>query len=302
MRLSKYVIFTTFQHRNRWFSETCWKDRMCVRKFDGSRQEFDRNRIIRTCLRNGASEETASRIANRIESQVHEGIRTRDILSLIWRYLGDHHPETRMRVDLRVALSLLRSKPDFEEYTSLILKDLGYSVQSNQTLRGRCIEHEIDAIAQKEGTTTYVEVKHHNRAHTYTSLEVPMKVWATLQDLAEGEKLGYHKTNFTNALIVCNTKFTDHARTYADCVGIGHIGWKSPAPNGLEDIIERRKLYPITVLREVDGRMRRLLIENGIILLRQLIEEDAQRLTRNRIVSMNRLSSLRSKARSILDE
>jgi chaperonin GroEL (HSP60 family) len=101
---------------------------------------------------------------------------------------------------------------------------------------------------------------------------------------------------------VCNTKFTNHARTYADCVGIGHIGWKSPAPNGLEDIIERRSLYPVTVLKEIDRRLQRLLLDNGILLLRQLIEEDAEILTRKRIVSTSQLSSLRNKTRRILNQ
>jgi hypothetical protein len=272
-----------------------------VKKFDGSRQQFDKNRIIHTCLRNGASQESAQKIADRIENDIYEGIRTEEILGLVWKYLGDHHPVSRMRVDLRLALSLLRPKPDFEEYTSLVLKHLGFVVQSNQILRGRCIEHEIDAIARKADKITYVEVKHHNRAHTYTPLEVPMKVWATLQDIGEGRKLGYHNINFTNALIVCNTKFTDHARAYANCVGIDHIGWKSPVSNGLEDIIERGGLYPVTLLKGVDRRLQRVLIENGILLLRQLIEEDADRLTSRRVISVNQLSSLKDKTRNILD-
>ncbi len=91
---------------------------MYVRKFDGSRQQFDKNRIIRTCVRNGASEDTAVKIANSVEKDAYDGMRTDEILGLIWGYLGEHHPETRGRVDLRVALSLLRSKPDFEKYAS----------------------------------------------------------------------------------------------------------------------------------------------------------------------------------------
>jgi hypothetical protein len=274
---------------------------MYVRKFDGSKQEFDRNRIIHTCLRNGASNETAIKIANRVEDEAYEGMRTKEILDLIWEYLGEHHPESKIRVDLRLALSILRSKPDFEEYASLILKELGYSVQSNIILKGRCIEHEIDAVARKEGRTIYVEVKHHNKAHTYTSLDVPMKVWAALQDLAEGRKLGYHLTDFTDALIICNTKFTEHARTYAGCVGINHIGWKSPAPNGLEEIIERRGLYPVTVLKEIDRPLQRLFVENRILLLTQLIREDANILVEKRVVSRSKLSSLRDRSRKILN-
>jgi hypothetical protein len=276
------------------------RQNMNVRKFDGSRQQFDRNRIIQTCLRNGASEETANSIAETIEKNLYEGITTQEILEFIWKHLGRHHPESRARNDLRLALGLLRPKPDFENYAALILQKLGYVVQSNQVLRGKCIEHEIDAIAQKEGRTFYVEIKHHNRTHTYTPLDVPMKVWATLQDLAEGRKLGYHTVEFTNSLIICNTKFTNHARTYSDCVGIDQLGWKSPAPNGFEAIIERNGLYPITLLKEIDRRLQRLLVENRILLLRQLIENDAKILVRKRIVSGQQLASLQSKSQTIL--
>jgi hypothetical protein len=274
---------------------------MYVKKFDGSKQEFDKNRIINTCLRNGASQETASEIANRIEKEIYDGTRTKDILRLIWKYLTRHHPESRSRVDLRSALSLLRSKPDFEKYVSLILENLGYSVQSNVILKGRCIEHEIDAIAKKAERILYVEIKHHDRPHTFTPLDVPMKVWAVLQDLTEGRKLGYHNVNFAKALILCNTKFTDHARTYADCMGIGLIGWRSRGTNGLADIIERRKLYPITVLKEVDRRLQRLFVDNGILLLLQLTRQDAEILTKKRIISSSQLSSLRSKSLKLLD-
>jgi hypothetical protein len=273
---------------------------MYVRKFDGSKQQFDKGRIFETCLRNGASEETAASVADRVENESYDGMRTKEILDLVWQYLGEHHPDSRMRTDLRLALSLLRSKPDFEEYASLILKDLGYSVQSNVIVKGKCIEHEIDAIALGDVRTIYVEVKHHDRAHTYTPLEVSMKVWATHQDLIAGRKLGYHNFDFTNALIITNTKFTDHARTFADCVGIDRIGWKSPPSNCLEGIIESRSLYPVTVLRE-DRSLQRLLLENGIILLRQLTEPNVERLVRDRTLSNSQLINLREKANRILN-
>ncbi|HUK27547.1 MAG TPA: ATP cone domain-containing protein [Candidatus Acidoferrales bacterium] len=274
---------------------------MYVRKFDGSTQQFDKNRIIASCLRNGASQETAYTVADRIENESYDGMRTKEILDLVWQYLGEHHPDSRIRIDLRLALSLLKSKPDFEEYASLILKDLGYSVQSNVIVKGKCIEHEIDAIAQKDTRTLYVEVKHHDQAHTYTPLEVSMKVWATHQDLIAGRKLGYHNFDFTNALIICNTKFTDHARRFADCVGIDRIGWKSPPSNSLDGIIESRRLYPITILRG-ERRLQRLLLDNGIVLLRQLVDSKADRLTRDRILSTSQLSNLRQKSVRILSQ
>lgn len=255
-----------------------------------------------TCLRNGASKEAATKIADKIEKAVYDGMRTKEILGLIWTQLGEYHPETETRIDLRTALSLLRPKPDFEEYSSLLLKDLGYAVQSNVILRGKCIEHEIDAIAQKENLTTYVEVKHHTQPHTYTPLDVPMKVWATLQDLNEGRKLGYHNVEFARALIICNTKFTDHARAYSNCVGIDHFCWKSPPQNGIDDIIRRRNLYPVTMLKDIDRRLLRLLVDNGIVLLRQLVQEDAEIMVKKQLITDVQLSSLRNRSRNIINK
>jgi len=54
--------------------------------------------------------------AIRLRDSAYEGMRTKEILNLVWQYLGEHHPESRMRVDLRFALSILKYKPDFEEY------------------------------------------------------------------------------------------------------------------------------------------------------------------------------------------
>ncbi len=272
---------------------------MYVRKLDGSLQQFDRDRIFRTCLRNGASNETAVRVAGSIEKELYDGMSTKDLLRSVWSYLGKH-PESHSRIDLRLALSLLKPRPDFENYASLLLRSLGYSVEPNKVLRGRCVEHEVDAIARKEDRTVLVEVKHHDRMHTYTPLDVVMKVWATLQDLTEGRKLGYNDLNFTSSMILCNTKFTNHARAYADCAGVGYIGWKSPAPNGLETIIERNALYPVTLLRDVDRRLQRVLVGSGILTLRQLFEEDAAGLVEKRRISNRQLSSLREKSRKIL--
>jgi len=44
-----------------------------VRKADGTRQLFDRERIASTCLRMGATEEMAEAVAKSIESRVYDG-------------------------------------------------------------------------------------------------------------------------------------------------------------------------------------------------------------------------------------
>ena len=108
-----------------------------------------------------ADREAAEAIADKIESRAYDGIPTQKILQMIFRYLKKHRPAVRHQIDLRMAISLLRPKPDFERFVQMLLEEHGYAVTSNRIIRGKCVEHEIDAIARKGGETYLVEIKHH---------------------------------------------------------------------------------------------------------------------------------------------
>ncbi|MFQ6057186.1 MAG: ATP cone domain-containing protein, partial [Methanosarcinales archaeon] len=181
---------------------------MFVTKFDGRKQEFKKEKIVRTCLRMHATREQAYAIAEKIESKIYDGITTKEILKMIFKYIKEYRPEIRHEIDLRKAISLLRPKPDFEVFVQLLLRTMGYDVTPNQILKGKCVEHEIDAVAKNENETILVEVKHHYSHHTYTGLDVCLVAQSRLEDLVEGFKLGHNKINFNKVMIVCNTKFS----------------------------------------------------------------------------------------------
>ena len=65
-------------------------------------------------------------------------------------------------------------------------------------------------------------------------------------------------------MIVCNTKLSEHAKRYADCREILHIGWRSPKNMDLQKMIEKKKIYPITLLRGLNVKARNNLMSNGI--------------------------------------
>lgn len=271
-----------------------------VTKADGTKQPFQREKIINTCLRMHASREAAESIADKIESRVYDGIPTKKILQMIFSYLKKYRPAIRHQIDLRKAISLLRPSPDFERFVQMLLGEHGYTVTRNRIIRGKCVEHEIDAIAQKGDETYLVEIKHHSNHHTYTGLDVPRIARATLEDLTEGLNLGLNSINFSKALIVCNTKFSEHAARYAECRGIDHIGWKAPPEHGLERMIEERGLHPITLLRGLDKGSREKLADNGILLLKQLITHDADELSEKTKISKDQLIDIMKNAKEIL--
>ena len=271
-----------------------------VTKADGTREVFNKWKIVRTCLRMGATQEAAETIASEIESRLYDGITTRRILQMVYSRLKKHRPVMKLQIDLRRSLSLLRSAPDFERYIQLLLREHGYEVTSNQIIRGRCVEHEVDAVARKDGKTCIVEVKHHYKYHTPTSLDVSRISRAVFEDLTEGHQLGHNKLKIDYAMIVCNTKLSEHAKRYADCRGISHISWSSPPNHDLQTMIETKKVYPITILKGLSATTRNRLTSNGIILLKQLAEKNIVDLRRQTGIQKQKLAPLVDSARAIL--
>jgi hypothetical protein len=272
-----------------------------VTKADGMRQRFDKEKIVKTCIRMGVSPEDAEAIAQIIEKQSNEGITTKQILKAIFRETRKHKPQTKHVICLRESLSFLRPHPDFERYIQLLLKEHGYAVTSNRLLHGRCVEHEVDAVIQKNGTTIIVEVKHHANFHARTGLDESRIARAVLEDVNEGFQLGLNDLQADGAMIVTNTKFSSHAKIYAACRNIRLIGWSYPLEHGLQALIESKKLLPVTYLRNLRVSDRKQLLSAGFLLLRQLLKENPKTLSKKTMVSRKTAESIINKSAIILN-
>ena len=53
-----------------------------VIKADGSRQLFDKEKVVKTCLRMGANRKIAEDVAQSVEGSLYDGISTEKILSM----------------------------------------------------------------------------------------------------------------------------------------------------------------------------------------------------------------------------
>ena len=270
-----------------------------VTKVDGRRQPFEKQKIINTCVRMRLSEKQAEAVAGRIEQKLYDGITTKKILDMIFTFAKEYKPEIKHRINLRESISLLRPKPDFEQFVRLVLESYGYEIKSNQLLRGKCVEHEIDGIVKKDNQTVCLEVKHHYNSHTYTGIGVCLEAQATFEDLRDGFGRE-HTIKFNKAMIVCNTKFSDHAKQYAACKGIELIGWNMPKNSCLEEMIEDRKLYPITFLKNLDEKDEARLADAGIVLLNQLIDYDELELCKRTRIPKRKIRFLKKLAEQFM--
>jgi len=87
-----------------------------VIKWDGRSEPFQREKIVRTLLRVGASPDAAEEIAEEIEEEAYEGITTKEILDMAFKRFEKYKPAVSFMKDLKTALGEMRSAPEFEEY------------------------------------------------------------------------------------------------------------------------------------------------------------------------------------------
>ena len=268
-----------------------------VTKADGSKQLFDEEKIVRTCLRMGASREDALQIVQKVEGRLYEGISTRKILQMIYSLMRKQKPAVKHLFDLKYGISLMEPKPEFEAFIRILLVHSGFKVEPNTILRGLCGEHEADAIATRDGMTHFVEVKHHNSYHALTGLDESRIARAILEDVTEGYSHGLSSIKIDRAMIVTNTRYSEHAMKYGRCRDILQVGWSSPEFFGLREMVEKHKLYPLSCLRGISAKVRLRLVEAGVVVIKQLLEQDLRYLERKTELPRETILSIMEKAR-----
>ncbi|MFO7574109.1 MAG: hypothetical protein R6W67_03010, partial [Bacteroidales bacterium] len=72
--------------------------------------------------------------------------------------------------------------------------------------------------------------------------------------------------------VVTNTRFSGDSVSFGECSGLRLLGWDYPESEGLKDIIERERIYPVTALNSITKREKQQLLEKGIVTCEQLFD------------------------------
>ncbi|MCD6522643.1 MAG: restriction endonuclease [Candidatus Diapherotrites archaeon] len=268
--------------------------KVMIVKASGEVEEFDPNKVYRAVRRAGATEELAEEIVRKVSNRVKQGWTTHKIFRYTFKLLNEHKPEVASKYDIKGAIFRLGPEGhNFETFVGFVLQALGYKTEVAEILEGRCVKHEVDVIASKPGERLMVECKFHNEPGIKCSAQTGLYTYARFLDLTEG------KEKFTEPMLVTNTKFTTDLIDYAQCRGIRLLGWSYPLKEGLEILIDRLKLYPITVLQNLDRRTMRILFENGVMLVKQLRDIDTREFSKKTGIPSKVLWRLRKEAERI---
>lgn len=244
-----------------------------VKKASGQIEPFSEEKVMLSLRRAGIDQDMAKIILSQLERKLYNGIPTYKIYSDIFNYLKKENPVFLGKFNLKKAIMELGpSGYPFEKFIGALLKHYGYTVQTGVNVFGRCVNHEVDVVAEKENQHFMIECKFHNQPGGCSDVKVALYVKARFDDIAAvwKEKTG-HQEKFHQAWLVTNTRLTSDAIQYGECVGMKLIGWNYPTKGSLRDLIEDSGLHPITCLTSLSSAQKQLLLSHDIVLCKDLL-------------------------------
>ena len=272
-----------------------------IKKATGQIENFNENKLMNSLVRSGAEPDHAREVVREVVRQIKPHMSTRKIYRLAYRYLKQYNNISVMRYSLKEALLKLGpSGYPFEKYVGELLRNQGYDVKVGIILEGKCVSHEIDVFAENKEKIILVECKYRNNAEGAHDVKTALYVHARHQDLQPKMKKQYPDKEIKGQLVT-NARFTDDAIKFAECSDLQMVSWRYPRKNSLEIMIEKDRLYPVTVLSGLNSHQIHTLIEQDIFLMRDLLKKDSASIRRLLSITDRKASELIHQAHELCE-
>ncbi|OGY39249.1 MAG: hypothetical protein A2418_00160 [Candidatus Brennerbacteria bacterium RIFOXYC1_FULL_41_11] len=253
---------------------------MFVLKAGGKKEYFNKKNIERSLAAIGLDAKIAKGLSDEVSLRFKKSVSSDEIFRFVISRLKSYGPEFLGRYNLRRAvMNLGPTGYPFERYVAKVLEEYGYRTKTNQIVQGHCVKHEIDVMAWKDKTHLIVECKYHNTHGARSDLKVALYVWSRFLDIKKKweEDPGHKQAEFHGVWLMTNTRFTSEAVQYGECVGMLLTGWGYPREMSLEKMIHDKKLYPIDIFPDWNGKLNyHKLYESEISLLRDCLNFSAK--------------------------
>lgn len=267
-----------------------------VEKASGDLVPFDIEKLRDSLFRSGANDVIVEEIIDQINSELFEGMTTKEIYNRAFGLLKRTSKASAAKYKLKKALHELGpSGYPFEDFVAEILKFQGYKVRVGEIIRGHCVQHEVDVIAEKEGEYLIVECKFHQHQDRFCDVKVPLYIHSRYNDIVRALSAnGNLKGKSPEGWIVTNTRFTSDAIQYGTCSNLKLIGWDFPKRGNLKERIDISGLHPITCLTTLTKREKDVLLERELVLCREMI--NAEDILKELRISEQRISNIINEA------
>lgn len=267
----------------------------------GQKEPFSFKKVYNSCKRAGASDVLAQEIALTIKRKIYPGIKTSKIFEQVKQKLSEKSPRSVIRISLKEAIRKLGPEGfDFEKYIAEVFLRNGFDVKINQEVPGFCISsYEIDFLAEKKDLVYVGECKYHHLAGGRIALKVALSNYARFLDIEKGVRF---KNSRLKTILVTNTKFTTEVIKYAKCMDVELLGWRYPPEKGLESMVERLNLYPVTILPSFKSYFKSIFAKRRMMLVLDILETPLSVLSRRLNIPKKNIENLIKEAKVLLGE
>ncbi len=248
---------------------------LTVTKQSGERIPYDPEQLRRSLLRAGAGEEDIRIILENVRKTLYDGIPTRKIYRQAHALLRKRSSGASARYRLKQAiLELGPTGYPFEKYVGALLAYQGYRVDTGKIIEGRCVNHEVDVVAEKDDEVIMVECKFHSEQGTKSDVKVPMYIRSRFEDIRHNMERYYPgREVIFHGWLVTNTRFTEDAIDFGRCSGLYLISWDYPGKGSLRERIDLAGLHPVTCLSNLTRKEKKALLAKEIVLVRELLND-----------------------------
>jgi len=246
---------------------------MKIIKHSGDIVDYNPEKLKNSLLKSGAGQLVVKDILRQLEQEIFEGMSTKQIYKLAFGLLKKASNSHAARYNLRQAIQLLGPAGFFfEKFVERLFQSEKYEAQTNLTLQGKCVSHEIDVMIEKNNIVAMVECKFHAHREAVSDVKVPMYILSRFNDLKEKSiQLFGKKQPISKCWIVTNNRFSSDAVTFGSCSGLNMLSWDFPLDHNLRTKIDSNHLYPVTCLTTLSLTEKDKLLILDVILVKEII-------------------------------
>lgn len=251
---------------------------MQVRKFSGELVEFNLNQLKGSLAKSGASSDIVDHVWERMQPMVYDGINTRDLYRMAFRLLKQQADSFAARYSLKRALrDLGPAGYYFEQWVARLFQYAGYQTVTSQLLAGNSVTHEVDVVAQKDDEQLLVECKFRNTDDAKISVTTPMYFLSRVRDFEGRDFSFFGKTlRFTGGWLVTNAYLTSDSIRFGQYYHLNLLAWDYPGQSSIKRRVDNAGLYPITCLTTVSKTGKDVLLRQGCLLVKDIVNDTSQ--------------------------
>lgn len=249
---------------------------MNVIKANGDVVPFDPERIRSALRRIDANPGVIEEVLSSVAGKIYDGIPTSELYKIVFGELKTLQKGSAGKYNLKRAIFQMGPTGfPFEKLIAELFETDGFATITGQIVKGYCVHHEVDVIAERDDLHYHAECKFHSFQGKVCDVKHALYVHARFVDI-EKELVSKpsHSGRTHKGWLVTNTRMTSDAIDYGTCAGLELLSWDYPPEKSLRAWIDRAGLHPVTCLTTISAKVKKQLLEKGIIVCRDLIDQN----------------------------